>query len=486
MTSPSSLRAGRARDASPGASAFPWRRGGWCWTRATSPRSNRWVPLCCGCCARSTAECGTVVSCADLGLASSGPLRNHPLLDSRRAEERSSGTPSGTGAPGAQGAPARAARRLHPNPLRAAPSVAGSEWLHGCYPAGETPLRATVCLVRSEAPRGAGRAPTCHTHRGAHASCGEADHPDGRAGPGHRGRDGARKHRQTPTVSVGGVVYSQFVYMLKDTANHNNNFDVTRAYVNVTGKLGPGIASRVTVDVYRVRQTTPSRSDSSTPTSPTPRRTARSPSSSARFTRPGWTGRKTCGTTGCRAPSCSTGTSTSPPLTSVPGWTATSTSDRFSFQAGVYNGEGYSGGTGDQRKDFEARASFRLMPTDMGGRSGGLRLTGYAGYGKPTGGGERQRFVGMLSYRSKMITLAGEFAATKDSSTTTPAAKRMGRVIAGFGVLKHSEHQLRHHRPGGSGGSQHRQRRHQRPHDPNHRRRVLQGLAEPPASGRPR
>src|SRR2546425_4469287 len=41
-------------------------------------------------------------------------------------------------------------------------------------------------------------------------------------------------------------------------------------------------------------------------------------------------------------------------------------------------------------------------------RVGGLRLTGYAGVGKHTGGGDRNRFVGMLSYRSKQFTLAGE------------------------------------------------------------------------------
>jgi len=38
-----------------------------------------------------------------------------------------------------------------------------------------------------------------------------------------------------PQVTVGGVAYTQFVYQLKDTINHANNFDITRAYVNVIG-----------------------------------------------------------------------------------------------------------------------------------------------------------------------------------------------------------------------------------------------------------
>jgi len=40
-----------------------------------------------------------------------------------------------------------------------------------------------------------------------------------------------------PQVTVGGVVYTQYVYQLKDTLNHVNNFDITRAYVNVIGRF---------------------------------------------------------------------------------------------------------------------------------------------------------------------------------------------------------------------------------------------------------
>src|SRR5881296_209797 len=52
-----------------------------------------------------------------------------------------------------------------------------------------------------------------------------------------------------PPVTVGGVVYSQFVYQLKDTANHVNNFSITRAYVNVVGRLSGGVYTRVTADI---------------------------------------------------------------------------------------------------------------------------------------------------------------------------------------------------------------------------------------------
>src|SRR2546426_385450 len=111
--------------------------------------------------------------------------------------------------------------------------------------------------------------------------------------------------------------------------------------------------------------------------------------------------------------------------------------DQVNGQLTVVNGEGYSGGTGDNRKDVMARVSVRLVKTDDNSRVGGLRLTGYAGVGKPTSGGTRNRFLGMLSYRSKQFTLAAEYAATKDTVTVTPLGTNTnptGRVISGFGV----------------------------------------------------
>src|SRR2546425_2017518 len=54
-----------------------------------------------------------------------------------------------------------------------------------------------------------------------------------------------------PQVTVGGVVYTQYVYQLKDTLNHINTFDITRAYVNVIGRFSGGVGTRVTGDIYR-------------------------------------------------------------------------------------------------------------------------------------------------------------------------------------------------------------------------------------------
>src|SRR6266436_6003137 len=61
---------------------------------------------------------------------------------------------------------------------------------------------------------------------------------------------------QPPQVTVSGVSYLQYLYQLKDTANHNNNFDVTRAYINVIGRFSGGVTTRITVDVNRPPATT--------------------------------------------------------------------------------------------------------------------------------------------------------------------------------------------------------------------------------------
>src|SRR5260370_28060730 len=106
-------------------------------------------------------------------------------------------------------------------------------------------------------------------------------------------------------------------------------------------------------------------------------------------------------------------------------------SDKVNFAVDVVNGQGYHA-TGDGHKDVQGRVWVRLMDTDDSSRVGGLRVTAYLGDGKPKGGGTRNRFLGMVSYRSRQYTLAAEAAATRDSATGT--ARRDGHVYSVFGV----------------------------------------------------
>jgi hypothetical protein len=233
-----------------------------------------------------------------------------------------------------------------------------------------------------------------------------------------------------PIVTVSGVAYTQFQY--QDAPVHVNNFDVTRAYVNVLGRLAGGISTRVTADIYRPA------ADNSLQYRLKYAFFAYTPQNSLLTYKLGqihtpwldweealWDYRMQ----GTVALDRNGYLSSSDFGVGVDGkWGP----DRINIQIGLYNGENYNGGTGDFRKDVMGRASFRVSDTDDSSHVGGVRVTAYGQYGKPTGGGTRQRWVGMVSYRSKQITLAGEFAAIIDS--VTAGARVPARVISGFGV----------------------------------------------------
>ena len=101
--------------------------------------------------------------------------------------------------------------------------------------------------------------------------------------------------------------------------------------------------------------------------------------------------------------------------------------EQVNGQLTIVNGEGYAGGTGDFRKDVQARVSVRVQPTNDNSRVGGMRATGYVGIGKATGGADRKRYLGQLSYRTTQYTVAGEYVARTDGAVD-------GSIISAFGV----------------------------------------------------
>ena len=243
---------------------------------------------------------------------------------------------------------------------------------------------------------------------------------------------------QPPQVTVGGVVYGQYLYQLKDSlgAGHQNQFSVQRAYVNVIGRFSGGVQTRVTADIQPAA--------------------AGNQVFRLKYAYAGWTPAGS-------ALTYKLGLLHTPwldweealgdyrmqgtlALDRIGYLTAADfgagvdgkwKDDQVNGQFTVVNGEGYSGSgaAGDKRKDVQARVSVRVLNTDDNSRVGGLRLTGYAGLGKYTGGGDRNRFVGLLSYRSKEVTLAGEFASTKDTLAPVGGSPNAtGRTISGFGV----------------------------------------------------
>jgi hypothetical protein len=237
-------------------------------------------------------------------------------------------------------------------------------------------------------------------------------------------------------TSVSGVVYAQWMYtMWKDTLHadsnitHINNFDISRAYINVNGSFAGGVKGRVTADIYRV-------ADGSlayrlkyahvtwTPEhSPLTFKFGQVQTPWVDWEESLWNYRMQ-GTVAMDRQGYETSSDFGAALD------GNFSADLFNFSAGIYGGEKYNGAPGDGRKDLEARASFRLMGTSDGSRVGGLRVTGYGHFGTPTTGGQRNRFLGMLSYRSNDLTLAAEYAAITDSVTGGPSAIGGGSTVA--------------------------------------------------------
>jgi hypothetical protein len=246
--------------------------------------------------------------------------------------------------------------------------------------------------------------------------------------------------QDAPKVSVGGVGYVHFRYQLDADSSlhplsHQNNFDVDRSYITVTGKLRDGISTRVTVDV-----------DGRDATDALTMRlkyayVGYQPGGSALAFKLGmiqtplvdyietlW-GYRMQGTVALDRNRYLTSSDIG---FSVDGsWS----NDRITATAGIYNGEGYSREPGDHRKDVAARASVRLVESDTTGRTSGLRITGFGHYGRATGGGLRSRYVAMLSYQSKRLTLGGEYGITSDS-TAADSPETQGRVISAYGVYR--------------------------------------------------
>lgn len=245
----------------------------------------------------------------------------------------------------------------------------------------------------------------------------------------------------TPAVKLTGVVYAQGEYWPSDSANHTNQFDVTRAYLNALGTFGKGISTRVTADIFR----------SSTNTDKTLGYRLKYayvqwlPSANApvdlRFgmTQTPWVdwqealyGFRMQGT----VPLERAGFETSSDIGLA--------MDFFNGDKGVngsiavVNGEGYANPPGGRFLDVEGRASVRLLKSDDPGVAGGLRLTGYGRWGRVDvrGGPPRNRGVGELSYKSKLFTLAGEAAVIRNGVTAAGGGPDVhALLLAGFGVL---------------------------------------------------
>jgi hypothetical protein len=231
--------------------------------------------------------------------------------------------------------------------------------------------------------------------------------------------------QQAPQASVTGVIYTQYQYSDAPIAA-KSTFDMTRAYVNVLGRFSNGITTRLTTDILPTGTNLAIRLKYAfaawTPTgSSLTYKLGMIHTPWVDFEETMWDYRMQ-GTIAVDRNGYMTAADIG---VGVDGhWNG----ERVNGQVTLVNGEGYAGGSGDFRKDLQARVSVRLQPTNDNSRVGGLRASGYVGIGKVTGSGaDRNRYLGMLSYRTNQYTLAGEFVSVKNAAVT-------GSIISAFGV----------------------------------------------------
>lgn len=239
-------------------------------------------------------------------------------------------------------------------------------------------------------------------------------------------------------TTVDGVIFANYRYGLETDSSYTptarqNNFDIERAYLNVRSKTDGGVSTRLTIDIDGRRAN------------------AGQLSFRLKYAYVAWTpaGSSLTWTLGMQGtpqvgfedelwgyrmqgpnpldrarylPSADIGAAV------AGAWQK----QRVNMDVGVFNGESFSRAPGDNRKDVAGRVSVRLLETNNASRTGGLRLTGFAQLGKATGGSDRTRAVGTLSYSTNALTLGTQYAVMQDSTLASPETK--GRLISVFGT----------------------------------------------------
>ena len=204
----------------------------------------------------------------------------------------------------------------------------------------------------------------------------------------------AAAYMKAPTLGAGVLVYTQYGIQFKThsvTGRHLNAFDVTRAYINIVGKFTIGVGTRITPDIYRNTTDGSLPSGSSTPTPPGPRRTAPSPSSSA-DPHPWLDWEEALWDYRMQGTMALERFGARPRRLSV----VLRSGRRHRRKDRLRQGElpdrrvrrrDLQQARGRRPQGCRGPRSVRVLETDDFSRVGGLRITGYAGLGKPTGGG---------------------------------------------------------------------------------------------------
>jgi opacity protein-like surface antigen len=237
------------------------------------------------------------------------------------------------------------------------------------------------------------------------------------------------KPDDTPTFNIGSTIFADYTYVAspetKDAdgnAIHSSSFNISRAYVNVTGNLNHRIAFRVTPDVTRDGNGS---------------QTFRLKYAFAQFNLDDWTTHGSWVRFGVQQtpiidyeegiyryrfqgqvfiervgllPSSDAGLSGH---YNFPG-------NYGDLHGGIYNGEGYNHAETNNQKALQLRATLRPLP--LGGVWKGLRVTGFIDEDHYVEGAKRQRLLGQVTFEHPRINAGIDVVHATDQTSARAAS----------------------------------------------------------------
>lgn len=237
----------------------------------------------------------------------------------------------------------------------------------------------------------------------------------------------------TPKVNVGVTIFGDYTYQdspeTKDSDGNTINpssFNITRAYINVTGNLNHLIAFRITPDVARETSTGASLSGS---------QLFRLKYAYAQYNLDDWTTKGSWIRFGVQQTpylDYTEGTyryrfqgTMFPERAGLISSADAGVSAHYNFagnygdvHAGFYNGENYNKAEVNNEKAFQIRGTFRPLP--LGGPYlKGLRLQGFIIDDHYVGSAKRQRVVGTILYEHPLVNAGFDVLKAKDRTSAT-------------------------------------------------------------------
>jgi hypothetical protein len=248
----------------------------------------------------------------------------------------------------------------------------------------------------------------------------------------------------TPSIKVGTMIFASYVFqedpLVADADGnliHPTSFDITRAYINVTGQINHRIAFRVTPDITRMTTTTKTTGLMPGETVTTTTSLDGSLSFRLKYTY----GQFNLDEAWSKGSWARFGLQQTPYIDWLEGiyryrFQGTILVDRDGFMSssdfgvsahynmpgnfgdihfGYYNGDTYSKPDANDQKSFQARVSFR--PAPMVGVLKGLRVTAFYNDDSYVQSDPKHRFVATLTFEHKYVNAGVETVSARDQAT---------------------------------------------------------------------